>query len=218
MAVGASLGARPGSRRKDRGPVAAERGHRPQGVRISLPGLHGPSDAGLLRGSLGRCPPRGDGTAGCTWATRARHPRRASAARRLGVEARTFGSAITVTPDRCPNGPLVVWPNPAGPGGEMVHENWGMGNCNNAPYGGAPMIETVEDVACEIGVTKERCGCLTARRCSQYRMRLESRRAFSAARPRPGHGPARQGARDDRGGRGGDLLVRRVLAMALAGP
>jgi hypothetical protein len=37
--------------------------------------------------------------------------------------------------DRCSNGPHTIWPNPKGPGGEVISENWLMDNFNHDPYG-----------------------------------------------------------------------------------
>ena len=49
--------------------------------------------------------------------------------------------------DRCSNGPHTVWPNPNGPGGEVISENWNMDNFNRDPYAGEAMIQTSENVA-----------------------------------------------------------------------
>ncbi len=95
-----------------------------------------------------------------------------------GLEGGLFGTALTVVADRCSNGPHVVWPNPQGPGGEVIHENWLMDNFGRDPYAKGPMIQTAENVAKEMGVTKEQCDALTARRYEQYLDGLANDRAF----------------------------------------
>jgi acetyl-CoA acetyltransferase family protein len=95
-----------------------------------------------------------------------------------GLETGTFTNAISITADRCSNGPHVVWPNPQGPGGEVLHENWLMENFNCDPFAGNAMIETAENVARELGVTKEQCDELVARRYEQYCDSLKDDRAF----------------------------------------
>lgn len=95
-----------------------------------------------------------------------------------GLEAGTFGNVINVLTDRMSNGPHIVWPNPPGPGGEVIHENWVMDNFASDPYAKGAMIQTAENVARETGLTKEQCDELTARRYEQYAEALKDDRAF----------------------------------------
>ncbi len=95
-----------------------------------------------------------------------------------GVESGLFGTALVVAADRTSNGPHVVWPNPKGPGGEVIHENWLMDNFNRDPFAKNAMIQTAENVAREAGFTKEECDDLTARRYEQYADALADDRAF----------------------------------------
>jgi len=95
-----------------------------------------------------------------------------------GVESGLFGTALVVAADRTSNGPHVVWPNPKGPGGEVIHENWLMDNFNRDPFAKNAMIQTAENVAREAGFTKEQCDDLTARRYEQYADALAGDRAF----------------------------------------
>lgn len=95
-----------------------------------------------------------------------------------GIEAGTFSNAINVLADRMSNGPHIVWPNPPGPGGEVIHENWIMDNFARDPHAGGAMVQTAENVAKEAGLTKERCDELTARRYEQYGDALKDDRAF----------------------------------------
>jgi len=95
-----------------------------------------------------------------------------------GLEAGAFSTVINVLADRMSNGPHVVWPNPKGPGGEVIHENWVMDNFGRDPYAGGAMVQTAETVANEAGLTRERCDELTARRYEQYGDALANGRAF----------------------------------------
>ncbi|GAB4261453.1 MAG: thiolase family protein [Deferrisomatales bacterium] len=95
-----------------------------------------------------------------------------------GLETGMFSGVIALATDRTSNGPHIVWPNPLGPGGEVIHENWLMDNFNRDPFAKNPMIQTAENVAKEIGATKEQCDELTARRYEQYCMGLDNDRAF----------------------------------------
>jgi acetyl-CoA acetyltransferase len=65
-----------------------------------------------------------------------------------------------------------------GPGGEVESENWMMDNFNADPWAGFKMIQTAENVAKNIGVTKEECDAVTLRRYQQYSDSLANNRAF----------------------------------------
>jgi acetyl-CoA acetyltransferase family protein len=95
-----------------------------------------------------------------------------------GVENGMFQSVLHLAADRTSNGPHVVWPNPNGPGGEVLHENWLMDNFNHDPFAKNAMIQTGENVAKEIGVTKEQVDDVAARRYEQYGDALKNDRAF----------------------------------------
>ncbi|MHB8763075.1 MAG: thiolase family protein [Deferrisomatales bacterium] len=95
-----------------------------------------------------------------------------------GIEGGAFENALNVMADRCSNGPHIVWPNPQGPGGEVLHENWLMDNFGHDPVAKNPMIQTAENVAREMGITKEQVDELAARRYDQYLAALKDDRAF----------------------------------------
>jgi acetyl-CoA acetyltransferase len=95
-----------------------------------------------------------------------------------GVENGLFETALHLAADRTSNGPHIVWPNPNGPGGEVLHENWLMDNFNHDPFAKNAMIQTGENVAKEIGVTKEQVDEVAARRYEQYGDSLKDDRAF----------------------------------------
>nr|MBN1848581.1 thiolase family protein [Deltaproteobacteria bacterium] len=96
----------------------------------------------------------------------------------VNVEVGTFEMAYTLMTDRCSNGPHLIWPNPLGPGGEVISENWNMDNFNNDPWGGMKMIQTAENVAKSVGITREECDAVALRRYEQYLDALKDDRAF----------------------------------------
>ena len=96
----------------------------------------------------------------------------------VGIETGLFKNAYCLMTDRCSNGPHTVWPNPTGPGGEVLSENWMMDNFNRDPWAKGAMIQTAENVAREAGFTREACDALALRRYAQYQQSLEDDRAF----------------------------------------
>ena len=96
----------------------------------------------------------------------------------MGVDTGLYETCFTMMTDRCSNGPHTIWPNPMGPGGEVISENWLMDNFRGDPNVGLQMIETAENVAKEGNITKEQCDELTLRRYEQYLDSLADDRAF----------------------------------------
>jgi acetyl-CoA acetyltransferase len=96
----------------------------------------------------------------------------------VGIETGLFQNAYVMTTDRTSNGPHTIWPNPNGPGGEVISENWLMDNFNADPNVGLKMVETAENVAKDEGITKEECDQLALRRYEQYLDSLADDRAF----------------------------------------
>ncbi len=96
----------------------------------------------------------------------------------VGVETGLYDNAYCLMVDRCSNGPHTVWPNPMGPGGEVISENWMMDHFNKDPWAGGAMIQTAENVAKEAGITREECDALALRRYEQYLDALSDDRAF----------------------------------------
>lgn len=96
----------------------------------------------------------------------------------MGVELGFCKNAYTLFTDRCSNGPHTIWPNPTGPGGEVISENWMMEHFSYDPWGGASMIQTAENVASASGVTREECDQVALRRYIQYTDALANDRAF----------------------------------------
>jgi acetyl-CoA acetyltransferase family protein len=96
----------------------------------------------------------------------------------INIEVGTYDTAFALMADRCSNGPHTIWPNPLGPGGEVVSENWMMDNFNRDPWARQKMIQTAENVARELGTTREECDAVTLRRYEQYQEALANDRAF----------------------------------------
>ncbi|HBA89684.1 MAG TPA: acetyl-CoA acetyltransferase [Geobacter sp.] len=96
----------------------------------------------------------------------------------MGVETGMFRNSWCLLADRCSNGPHAVWPNPAGPGGKPVAEDWFLDNVNKDPWAGEAMIRTAENVSKEFGITREECDALTLRRYEQYQDALANDREF----------------------------------------
>ncbi len=87
------------------------------------------------------------------------------------VETGAYSCVLVSTTDRCSNGPHTVWPNPNGPGAEVIHENWMMDNFNKDPYAGEAMLKTAELVALDNGgVSKEESDAWTAALYQKYDM------------------------------------------------
>jgi acetyl-CoA acetyltransferase len=96
----------------------------------------------------------------------------------MAVETDLHSSIMVATTDRCSNGPHTIWPNPQGPGGEVISENWMMDNFDKDPYGQQAMVQTAENVGKEHGVTKEESDDTTFRRYEQYMDSVANDRAF----------------------------------------
>ncbi len=85
---------------------------------------------------------------------------------------------LTVTTDRCSNGPHVFYPNPLGPGGKGDAEDWVWDNFGYDPFAKNAMIETAENVAREAGITREEQEEITLMRYQQYADALKDDSAF----------------------------------------
>jgi acetyl-CoA acetyltransferase len=96
----------------------------------------------------------------------------------VGVETGLFQTPICLMTDRCSNGPHAIWPNPNGPGAQVISEDWLMDNFGKDPWAGEAMIKTAENVSQEAGITREQCDAVTLRRYEQYQDALADDRAF----------------------------------------
>ena len=95
------------------------------------------------------------------------------------VETEMASCVMVGTTDKCSNGPHTIWPNPKGPGGTVISENWMMDNFAHDPWGKEAMIQTAENVGADNGgVSKEESDALAVRRYEQYLMSTANDRAF----------------------------------------
>jgi acetyl-CoA acetyltransferase family protein len=85
---------------------------------------------------------------------------------------------LTITADRCSNGPHLYYPDPAGPGGTGEAEDWVWDNFGYDPFAKNAMVETAENVAREAGITKEEQDEMTLLRYQQYDDALKNDSAF----------------------------------------
>ena len=94
------------------------------------------------------------------------------------IEAGMATTALAINCDRTSNGPHIYYPNPRGPGGTGMAEDWVMENFNCDPLGGHTMLQTAENVAAKHGIGTAGQHELVLRREEQYRMSLENDSAF----------------------------------------
>lgn len=94
------------------------------------------------------------------------------------VEMGNVNTAYCLLVDRCSNGPHTIWPNPLGPGGEVISENWNMDNMRADPSTNIGTLMTAENVAREQGFTREQADELVLIRYRQYDDALANDRTF----------------------------------------
>jgi acetyl-CoA acetyltransferase len=85
---------------------------------------------------------------------------------------------LTITADRCSNGPHIYYPNPLGPGGTGDKEDWVLDNFGYDPFAKNAMIDTADNVANEAGITKEEQDEMTLLRYQQYGDALKDNSTF----------------------------------------
>jgi len=88
------------------------------------------------------------------------------------------GCALLLMADRQSNGPVVHYPNPAGPGGYGKSENWVIDNMAFDPYAKNAMLETGENVARRYGIDTAEQHAVKLHRYGQYQQALADDRAF----------------------------------------
>lgn len=85
---------------------------------------------------------------------------------------------LAAAADRTSNGPNLYYPDPGGPGGTGVSENWVLDNFGHDPYAGSSMLQTAENVAREAGISRAAQEEIALLRYSQYRGALANDGAF----------------------------------------
>ena len=86
--------------------------------------------------------------------------------------------ALVVNCDRVSNGPHLYYPNPRGPGGTGVAEDWVVDSFNCDPLGPHAMVQTAENVARKHGYTTAQQHEVVLLRERQYRDALAADSAF----------------------------------------
>ena len=88
------------------------------------------------------------------------------------------GARLVVTTDRTSNGPHLVYPRTAAPGGTSDSENWVLDSFERDPVTGESMLATAERVAGEGAFSKAQLDAITVRRYQQYEEALAREREF----------------------------------------
>jgi len=94
------------------------------------------------------------------------------------IEVGMAATALVLNCDRTSNGPHLYYPNPRGPGGTGIAEDWVMDNFGCDPLGGHSMLATAENVAKRHGFTTAEQHEVVLRREQQYRDSLNEGAAF----------------------------------------
>lgn len=94
------------------------------------------------------------------------------------IDAAGERTLLTVTADRCSNGPHIYYPNPQGPGGTGDKEDWVLDSFGHDPWARNSMIQTAENVARAAGISREEQDRVTLVRYEQYRRALADDCAF----------------------------------------
>jgi acetyl-CoA acetyltransferase family protein len=94
------------------------------------------------------------------------------------LEAGDEDVTLVLTTDRTSNGPLVVYPSPSATDGAPRTEHWVLDNFQRDPNTGQSMLQTAENVAEEIGVSRQELDDVTLMRYQQYDRALADDRAF----------------------------------------
>lgn len=87
-------------------------------------------------------------------------------------------SILVVTCDRTSNGPHIYYPNPSGIGGMGDKEDWVWDNFGFDPWAKNAMVETAENVAREVGISKKEQDEVALMRYVQYQDALKDNSAF----------------------------------------
>ncbi len=94
------------------------------------------------------------------------------------IETGLASCALTVACERHSNSPHIYYPNPKGPGGYGITEDFALDNMTRDPLGQHSMLTTAENVAAKHHISTGQQHELVLRREEQYRMALENDRAF----------------------------------------
>ncbi len=107
----------------------------------------------------------------------------ATGVRTLATASAEIGSGgcdtmLVTCADRVSNGPMLYYPDPSGPGGHGVHEDWVLDNFARDPFAKLAMVETAENVARKYQIGTAEQNEVTLLRYAQYADALADDRAF----------------------------------------
>ena len=107
----------------------------------------------------------------------------ATGVRTLATASAEIGSGgcdtmLVTCADRVSNGPMLYYPDPSGPGGHGVHEDWVLDNFARDPFAKLAMVETAENVARKYQIGTAEQNEVTLLRYAQYAGALADDRAF----------------------------------------
>ena len=101
------------------------------------------------------------------------------------VSLRQGRRVLALAADRISNGPHLYYPDPNGPGGLGVSENWVWDNFSKDPYAKVAMVQTAENIAARFGFSRQAQDDLTLLRYEQYQDALANDRQFQKGYMRP---------------------------------
>jgi acetyl-CoA acetyltransferase len=94
------------------------------------------------------------------------------------IQNNSHQNLLVVASDRMSNGPNLLWPNPAGPGGKPEFESWIMDGFGWDPTAETSPTGTAENVAKKYGFTRQDSDAMAINRYNKYTKALENDRAF----------------------------------------
>jgi acetyl-CoA acetyltransferase len=94
------------------------------------------------------------------------------------IEMNSHQNVLVVASDRMSNGPNLLWPNPAGPGGKPEFESWVMDGFGWDPTADTNPSGTAENVAKKYGFTREESDGMAVNRYNKYTEALKNDREF----------------------------------------
>ena len=100
---------------------------------------------------------------------------RAMATASREIQAGLAECVLAITTDRISNGPHIYYPDPLGPGGTGLTEDWVMSNFNQDPYAKCDMTRTAENCASKWNVSTAEQHEVVLRRYEQYQQALEEK-------------------------------------------
>ncbi len=94
------------------------------------------------------------------------------------IQMGSHKNVLVLASDRMSNGPNLIWPNPAGPGGKPDFESWIIDGFGWDPTAETSPAGTAENVARKYGFTRHDSDAVAVNRYEKYTEALENNRAF----------------------------------------